>query len=100
MRNIAGATNSSGAPVNPLISIAKFGYELMIIAQVLFATTIAAAAAVLTVTSINFLALGSGMTQTPWGAAFQGLVFILTPFFIAILAALYSLGALLVFTYR
>lgn len=80
---------------NPLISIATFGYQMMITAQLLFAVITVAAAAFAAVSSINPIFWGIGLTESPFYAAFKVLVSLVGPFFVILIASLFSIGAML-----
>ncbi len=80
---------------NPVISIATFGYQMMITAQLLFVVITTAAAAFAALTSINPIFMGFGVTESPFYAAFKVLVNLVGPFFFILIASLYSIGAML-----
>ena len=81
--------------INPLISISTFGYQMMILAQVLFAVVVTVIAILAAVLDISPIFLGTGLTLAPEGEAFKTVVLLLAPFFLLLVVALYSLGALL-----
>jgi hypothetical protein len=92
---LKGGAGSSTYQTNVMSSVATFGYAMMILAQVLFAVTLVVVFALVAFGKINFIALGFGLTESPWGAALQMVLYFMMPIFISLVAALYSLGALL-----
>lgn len=89
--NMAGDVRS----VNPLISIATFGYQMMITGQVLFLVITVLVGVYVGVTTINPMVLGTGLTMNPLGEAFKAMITLVGPFFVLLIGALYSIGALL-----
>lgn len=85
---------SSGSQ-NPLISIAAFGYGLMVGAQVLYAACLTIAIVLLATGSVNFLALGTGLTKSPAENVVWAMFFFMGPLLAALIAGMYSMGAVL-----
>lgn len=85
-----GANNT-----NPVISVATFGYQLMIIAQTILAIVVGGFFILGVLTSINFIAFGTGLTLNPVGEGIKTAAMILTPFIFLLVGSLFTLGALL-----
>ncbi len=92
---IKGGAGTGTFKTNVMKDIATFGYALMILAQVLYATILTIIVLITALTDINFIALGFGLTSNPAGEAFRISLFFLGPIFFALITSLYSLGALL-----
>jgi hypothetical protein len=82
-------------PVNPLISIATFGYQMMITAQLLFVVITGLVAVATAITTLNPMIFGSGLTMNPFGEAMKAIITLIGPFFVLLISSLYSIGALL-----
>ncbi len=80
---------------NPLVSIATFGYQMMITAQLLFVVILLAVTVITALATLNVMVLGTGITLNPLGEAIKAVLGLLSPFFILLIGALYSVGALL-----
>jgi len=80
---------------NPLVDLAKFGHEMMILAQVLFALVVVAVFGLTLAATINPMVLGTGLTMEPLGEAIKAIAGLLGPFFVMLVGGLYSLGVLL-----
>lgn len=87
-------TNTKGA-TNPLISMANFGYQMMITAQLLFFVIVTLVTVLTTLSSLNIIALGFGLTENPIGAGLKAALSLVSPFFFLLIGALYSVGATL-----
>jgi hypothetical protein len=80
---------------NPLFQLAASGYSMMVSAQLLFWITVLAVGVIGALLAVNPMVLGSGMTVNPlleYAKAMWGLV---SPFFILMIASLYSMGAII-----
>jgi len=88
-------SNGSTSSNNPLISIGLFGYQLMVTAQVLFAFVLGATFLLVVTGTIDVMIMGYGLTLSPWGEAIKSTLGLVTPFFVALIMGLYSLGAIL-----
>lgn len=80
---------------NPLYKISAYGYSLMISTQLLFWTTAAMLTVVAGLSSINFQVMGTGMTASPGYEAAKAIWGTISPFWILMLSALFSIGAIL-----
>jgi conjugal transfer/type IV secretion protein DotA/TraY len=80
---------------NPLVSIASFGYTLMIVAQVLFVTITALIVGLTLVGTLNPIVFGNGLTMSPVGESIKAIANFFGPFAIILIVSLYSLGAML-----
>ncbi len=87
--------NSGTTSTNPLMSIASFGYAMLITAQVLFAVCVTLIAVLTGVATINPMVLGTGLTMNPIGEAIKSLANFFGPFIVILISAIFSLGALL-----
>lgn len=58
-------SGSSGRATNPLVALQHLGRNLLITAQVMYAVFLAIVAVALIAGSINIIALGTGMTESP-----------------------------------
>ncbi|HSW69044.1 MAG TPA: DotA/TraY family protein [Gammaproteobacteria bacterium] len=80
---------------NPLVSMAVFGYQMMVTAQTLFFVITAAIVLAVGFGTINVMFVGTGLTMNPIGEAIKSLIGLVSPFFILLIGALFSIGALL-----
>jgi hypothetical protein len=97
VEDVAGTPGkgNSGLIVRPLAHIASFGYSLMWGTQLAFVATAVAVAAVQGIWSSNFIVVGTGMTTSPWYEFAKALWGFFSPFYILLISALFSLGAIL-----
>jgi len=90
------ADNCSGSQyTNPLVSIANYGYAMMVTAQVLFATILVAVFAIITVLTITVIGLGVGPPVNPIGEGAKALLNFSTILIALLLSWMYGLGATL-----
>ncbi|MCD6039352.1 MAG: hypothetical protein K0S27_752 [Gammaproteobacteria bacterium] len=81
--------------VNPLAKISASGYHLMFQTQIAFGATMFAVGVAAGLTALNFTVLGTGMTLPPQYEIFKALWNIISPLWILMISALFSLGAIL-----
>jgi hypothetical protein len=93
--NSCTGSDCSGGNANPLSSIATFGYQLMITAQLLFAAVLAASFFITLAGTINPMVLGTGLTLNPVGEAIKSAISVVGPFITLLISALFTEGALL-----
>ncbi len=84
-----------GNSTNPLVAMASFGSSLMLVTQILFIVVTAAVVIATSLATINPMVLGTGITMNPFGEGVKALVGFLGPFFVMLIGALFSLGAIL-----
>jgi hypothetical protein len=84
MQALSGGTADPNHPAtNPLVALQHLGRDLLITAQVMYAVFMTLAVITIAVGSINFIALGFGLTSNP---AETGLQFLFQSFWIILLA--------------
>ncbi len=88
-------SNKDNTQNNPLLSIASFGYQLMVLAQHIFWATLGAVFGAVWLLTTNFLTFGSGIPMTPWGEAAKAVIGMLSPFLILLIGGIYSTGAIM-----
>ncbi len=86
---------TGGGANDPLSHIAMYGHKLMVIAESLYTAFLVGGAVLSGASAINFMALGSGLTGSPFKATVGFLLMALMPLIFAAIAALFALGTLL-----
>jgi conjugal transfer/type IV secretion protein DotA/TraY len=90
-----GADCSSGGNVNPLASIATFGYQMMITAQLLFWVLTLTAVLMTVGLTVNPMVLGTGLTLNPFGEGVKAAISFVGPFVTILISSIYTLGVML-----
>lgn len=86
---------ATGTYTNPLVPIGNFGRMLMSIAKLLFVAVAGISFLLVGLFTINPIVVGTGLTMNPIGEAFKTLLSFVSPFFVALMLGMYSLGAIL-----
>lgn len=99
MNDVTGRSQLGGVTdklaENPLYKISAYGYSLMISTQLLFWTTAGLLTFLAGLGSVNFQVMGTGMTTSAAYEAAKALWGTISPFWILMLSALFSIGAIL-----
>jgi len=80
---------------NPLLSVATFGYQLMILAQLLFAALVTIVFFSVALATVNPIFMGNGLTMSPIGEAVKAVLGMISPLVVLLIATMYSMGAIL-----
>lgn len=78
-----------------LSRIVAYGQFLMKMAEMTFGVTVVLVMVLVAVATIDPIVLGNGITQNPWGEALKTVIGFVGPFFVALVGAMFSLGAML-----
>lgn len=80
---------------DPIKGLADLGAHWMADAQILLGVFLPTTAVLLSLSSINFMAMGFGMTSSPIWAGVVFLIYFIAAFIMALAAGLFTMGALL-----